>query len=555
MQYEFLEQFTRRMQHVGKYAVLMRMSMNKQTWKQYGFETFDEQVNILFAVLLFIMEQSLKDENCTVDDIGAYIDDLNSSYFHKQINYEECRDMADFIINVILSNDGQSMTFDGYDFESRQYKELIISYVKNKVIYTDTNIKRTSYELTNDGYDLMLSTLEIEDNLKLSVQDMIFELHLKKQSYDEAVNDIRNEFNLLHIRLRKIEDAMTRIRRNALSYSIDEYSQILNDNLETISETKEKFQARRKMIQEKTREFEEADIDVNNLSSDNEKTLENLRIIDDYLGRALEEQQKIFGSHLDLKALYTHELEQLSQMSAIKRFSLTADFYDKILKNPGYLDRTDIFLRPLFGCDPDKVYDLRRALATQKPITEREETDESELMEEDIADQDKKQEEIRRKLRIYEKSVRTLLKEAVHGKIERLKRGVAGSITLKELEEKCRSDLKLKKAMIPDVDKFKEIMVDLLNSRVMDIEQLDKERKENIQEEPSSFSLTETVLEIADSVRDRKIFMVEALKIDDGSTAVFTDIPDLSSHPSDDEDSGRDICCSNVLIRVRWEDR
>ena len=71
MQYEFLEQFTRRMQHVGKYAVLMRMSMNKQTWKQYGFETFDEQVNILFAVLLFIMEQSLKDENCTVDEIGA----------------------------------------------------------------------------------------------------------------------------------------------------------------------------------------------------------------------------------------------------------------------------------------------------------------------------------------------------------------------------------------------------------------------------------------------------------------------------------------------------
>ena len=56
------------------YALLLQNSMAKQTWKQYGFAKTDEQVNAIFAVMLYIMEQSLREESCTMDDIGAYID-------------------------------------------------------------------------------------------------------------------------------------------------------------------------------------------------------------------------------------------------------------------------------------------------------------------------------------------------------------------------------------------------------------------------------------------------------------------------------------------------
>ena len=65
MQYEFLKQFARRMKHVGMYALLLQNSMAKQTWKQYGFVKTDEQVNAIFAVMLYIMEQSLREESCT----------------------------------------------------------------------------------------------------------------------------------------------------------------------------------------------------------------------------------------------------------------------------------------------------------------------------------------------------------------------------------------------------------------------------------------------------------------------------------------------------------
>ena len=59
MQYEFLKDFPRRMKNVGLYAVLIQNSIQKTTWKQYGFLKTDEQINVIFALLLYAMELSL----------------------------------------------------------------------------------------------------------------------------------------------------------------------------------------------------------------------------------------------------------------------------------------------------------------------------------------------------------------------------------------------------------------------------------------------------------------------------------------------------------------
>ena len=47
MQYEFLKNFPKRMKSVGLYGVLLQNSIQKTTWKQYGFMKSDEQINML----------------------------------------------------------------------------------------------------------------------------------------------------------------------------------------------------------------------------------------------------------------------------------------------------------------------------------------------------------------------------------------------------------------------------------------------------------------------------------------------------------------------------
>ena len=45
------------MKNVGLYGVLIQNSIQKTSWKQFGFSKFDEQLNLIFAVMLYIMEQ------------------------------------------------------------------------------------------------------------------------------------------------------------------------------------------------------------------------------------------------------------------------------------------------------------------------------------------------------------------------------------------------------------------------------------------------------------------------------------------------------------------
>ena len=232
----------------------------------------------------------------------------------------------------------------------------------------ENEVRRTSYYLTDDGYNLLLSTLEIEDNMKFNIHEIIFRLHLEKQSYDKAVNDIKNVFNLMRIQFQRVQEAMRQIRRNALSYSVDEYEEVLVGNLNTITDTKKKFQEYKTVIQERVKDLEEENINIRKLSKKEQQDLNNLRVIEEYLTRVLDEHQKILNSHFDLKILYTEELERLSQARLIQRFSMRRDLYDKVLKQADTLKNMDMFLRSLFNRNPEKIYNLNKAFSYEKSV-------------------------------------------------------------------------------------------------------------------------------------------------------------------------------------------
>ncbi len=535
MQYEFLKNFPRRMKNVGLYAVIVQNSSQKLSWKQYGFTKFDEQMNLLFAVMLYIMEQSLKEEKCTMDDIATYIDMINMQYLRKDISYEQCCKLGDFLVNTVLSNEGRPMYFDGYDFEKNEYEEMHINYVANKIIYGENEVRRTSYYLTDDGYNLLLSTLEIEDNMKFNIHEIIFRLHLEKQSYDKAVNDIKNVFNLMRIQFQRVQEAMRQIRRNALSYSVDEYEEVLIGNLNTITDTKKKFQEYREFIQVRVKDLEEENINIRKLDKKEQQDLNNLRVIEEYLTRVLDEHQKILNSHFDLKILYTEELERLSQARLIQRFSIRRDLYDKILKQSNTLENMDMFLRPLFNRRPQKIYNLNKAFSYEKSTNMAADKDiEEEVDFDEEAFQREKEEKLQKKLLVYEKSLQYLLKRA----------SVTGEVSLGQLKDRLDMYPEEKEIFIPNVDVFKEIMVELIRNRTIDIVALKRERREYIQEQPDGFQLNEMILKLVEEQPENNdLRKIEIERMENEEAIIFSEI-------KDEENRRKTIRCSNVWIRL-----
>ncbi len=539
MQYEFLKQFSKRMKHVGMYALLLQNSMAKQTWKQYGFMKADEQINVIFAVMLYIMEQSLREVHCTMDDIGAYIDTLNASYFQKSMSYDDCKKLGDFVVNVILSNEGRVMYFEGYDFDSRIYKSMNISYIANRVVYVEEGVRRTTYHLTEDGYNLMLSTLEIENNMKLTIHEMIFKMHLEKQSYDKAVDEVKNIFNYMRIQLQKIEEAMLRVRRNALSYSVADYEALMLENMETIGDTKEKFTGYREMVRLRASELEQQNINVRKLDAKEEEKLENLRSIERYLNRSLDEHQKILNLHFDLKLLYDRELQSLAQMSLIQRFSIRTELYDKLLEQPQYLENIDLFFRPLFHQQLPKIYNLNKCMELQRPVRKKAEEDTAELLD---FDERQWQEELERKkkerLQQYENSLAFIIDAALD----------KGSLSMSELKGLLEQNRAAQEICIPSIDVFKEIMVELMKNREICIETLRKEKSEFITEQANDFQLNDMLLSLTEkhvgNGKDRSVIQkICTERMHDGTVVAFERVPDASGNE-------RTIRCTNVVIRI-----
>ncbi len=521
------------MKSIGSYALLFKNSMQKGTWKNYGFDNLYEQTNLIFSILLFIMEQSLKDEICTMDDIGSFIDVINMAYLKKPLSYAQCKELGDFVVNVILCDEGRAMYFQGFDYDLGDYKQIHISFIANKIVYAGGDVKRTSYYLTDDGYNLLLSTLEVEENMKLTIQEMIFKLHLEKATYDKAVDDIKNIFNLLRIQLQRMQEAMRRIRQNALQFSVKEYSQILGDNLSTIENTKKKFLGYREHVKNLVESLEKRDIHVEKLDNKEAGNLKNLKIIEGYLNRALDEHQKILSSHFDLKALYTKELETLSEMSLIKRFSIRNDLYDKILQNAEKLDNLDLFLRPLFNREADKTYNINKAFEYQKVIRAKD-IEESERLEDfdDEAWVNEQNEKLKERLRIYKESLLCILEYVFQYK------GISLCHLMEVITE---AD---KKRLLPNVEIFREVMVELLKNRIFDINSLEKEKQEHFLENSKGFQVNLSILEIMEEHKElSQIKTLEVRRSNDDKIITLSNVPNEAGEL-------KRIRCTNVEFLI-----
>lgn len=527
---DFLKDFSKRMRSVGRYAVLMNNSFQKTTWKQYGIETIDEQVNFIFTVLLYIMEYSLREENCTIDDIGGFIGTVNDQYFKREYSYDDIKNLADFIVNTILSNNGNAMYFQGYDYEKREYIEINVNYIANKIVYLENGVRRTSYYLTEEGYNMVLSTMELENNLKLTVHEMLFKLHLEKADYGRAVNDIKNVFDRLRIQTQKIQEAMRRIRQNALSYSVEEYRQMIEENIQTVEDTRQKFKAHKEAVEQRVKEFEEQQIHIRSLSKEDTNSLENLKVIEGFLSRSLDEHQRILNEHFDLKSLYDMELENYSNMIMVQRFHMRSELYDRVLQDSSLLENVHKLFQPLFWREADKIYHPDKAFEIQKRIRKADREDETvELGLDEELYQEEQEKKLQERLKKYSASLSLIIKEMAR----------ENGISLAKLKETVF--LEQKEVLIPSLEIFREIMIELLTAHIIYPEELRQERSEYLTETARQFQLNEMLLDIIEENHLQKIKKIYIRRSEEKEPVCFEQV-------KNENGEYKNIRCSNVEL-------
>lgn len=528
---DFLKNFESRMKSVGRYSVLCSNSFDKKLWKEYGIESRDEQMNMIFTLLLYIMEYSLKEEDCTIDDMAGFLRDVNEEYFGRSLYSEQSRDMARFMVEEVLGNSGSSMYFKAYDYDNRRYRDINIRYIDNKVVYQEGGVKRISYYLTDEGYNMVLATLELENNLKLTIHEMLFRLHLEKADYNKAVADIKNVFGQLRRQSQRIEEAVHAIKRNALSYSVEDYKIIIEENINTVIDTRERFNIHRQFIEEKIREFEEKEMREREFTAKERENLGNLRMIGGYLTRTLDEHQRIFTQHFDLKKVYEYELENYSNMSLVQRFPFRSDVYDVILKDAGLLRNVDKIFNPLYTGQMGKLFNPEKMLEYQKRLKASDVEEEAVELNLDVEEYNREKERKQKeRMERYSESITLILDKLLEN----------GQFTLRQLGAECTKAER--NILIPTVEIFREIIIEFLSEGVVDMDNLRKEQTEYLMDTSESFVLNEMLLAIMEKEKYRKIGVIYIFPMEEEEHVHFREVRDEAGNI-------RNLKCSNIGFR------
>lgn len=509
----FLKGFDKRMKTVSRFSILCENSFRKDTWAKFGIESRALQMNMLFMFLLLIMEHSLREENdCTLSEMTDFVDEIGNKYFKLNLTRQDSLELTKFMLNDVLMNDGRPMLFTSINTDAGGQKDIRVSYIKHDT-KEDDGKRITYYVLTDDGYNMLLGTMEMEDNMRLEVSELLFKLHLEKADYSRAVEDIKSYFQEIKKEIASTERAITQIRRNVFEYSEEDYKKQIGANLAVSKETRAKFKGHRDFVNGKIKEFEDKSLSIEQLTDKEKNNLKQLKIINNYLQKALDAHQRVLNMHFDLKEIYEEELSRTVMRDEVATFPIRREIYDKILRNANLLTNGDKILNPLFFSGVDRIFNLEKMFEAQIKRSEEKEDTKVINLEFDTEEYTKEREQKKlEKQNKYKEIVRVILKRLLKHK----------EFSLEDLEKTCKG--KEREQLIPNVEMFKEVLIDAYQTGESDIKKLRDEQKNSIVAEPDGFSWNRTLLKLTKEIEFENIKKVRVIHDDNGETVSFKNI-------------------------------
>lgn len=453
------------------------------TLARYGFETLDQQILLCFFTLRFIMEKTLQSETCFLEDIALFLLEANQDLFHRPLLIDECRSLGLVILSDIIGNAGEPVVFE--PFEKAPELRVSLQYIDSRLVSGPSGSLDVSYQMVDDGFHLMLSTLEMEENMRLQFRDLVFQMQLKARNYTKALDEIRQIFQLLRIRETEIEQEQITLRSNAASLDPDQYRKLNEDTLSLMSDSRKKFEGYREEVasrQEGLRQMLESGVEEDDSSL---QQLADLGQIESWLSRSVLSLERIINLLMALSITYDQELKDQLIYAAARRRSFSQTIYKEIQKNANLLDGFDRFVRPLFFRDLPRSLNLSLA-GRYRQLQGAEEDG----MLEEIDSQWDEQAEEKRRLKLRQEA--EMFDRTVTEMMERLLRSANRTLPLSEM---CRNVMEEGTA-----DQFKQLLCGFASAARLDLKDLQEQASLMIEDERTSFSLPLSLLSAMDQL-------------------------------------------------------
>lgn len=498
--YDFLKDFHRRTEIIAIVNFITTRVVRKLKLREYEIDGA-EAINLVMLVLCFIMEKSLVEETCTKNDIAGFIRRLDVDYLKKNISDEEYMTISDYIVKDCLQNSGIPYYFDTYNFDTGKEEKINVKLIDDKRVALGTETAY-SYYMTPQGYKFMFNTLEIEDAMKVSIEQFKLSLSIKKRNFNAARNNVDSLFNISKTQIQRINYFIKRVKEDIGSTGIEEYEKIYNSTFSSIDEQKQGYDSLYELIGKVEASIAEnsgATLDKEALK----KEIENITYIRNRLKLIIGEQSNLLLKQQELQKIYYEAVDNILYIGFENRMNFEEAVVKKIEENPELSYPLIKILRPLFMPDVDKLFNLKKALKEQRIAAPEAVNEGSSIL---MSDRYFSRLESENEIKIRE------INEKYVNIFEMICKGAMsshdGKILLSQLVADSREEYK---KLVPDLKILTNVLLQLGSMKEVDFSAIRSQKGRTVFNPSEAFDIKYCVLKLLD--KDRSFYSIKIMKI------------------------------------------
>ncbi|MGH4120586.1 hypothetical protein [Clostridium sp.] len=529
--YDFLNNFHKRMEKLSYSFLIDNKVSTLTTFKDYF--TSVELINLVYSLMCFVLDKSLKDEECTLNSMAVILEDLSSKYYDRILTEEEAYDITHFIVYKILRNDGKPFMFTTIDYSACKNIVFDFHLLQQRTSKQDNN--KSTFTLTQEGYRLILGALEVDEKTQIDINQMILEMSLKRKNFSQGLLAVENLNNLITAQINVVNNFIYRTRENIFSIEQRDFEDNFLKNIEVLVEQNKKFDELKAIIIIEEERLSRTDVEI---TKDNYESLKQLSRIKELLINISYKAGELITSHFHFKDEYKKALYEASFYYNNKRINIKDDLLKPIEMDALKLGNVFKLFNPLFKAKLSKKFNINSMFNDQKLYFKEDAEDEILI---DLIDNEDNELILKQKNRLqYREIISVILNFLVSTKDSDLK-------TLMQLYN-SKSVLDYRK-LIPTMRKFSEVLIELLRIGIIDVEEMITDQNDAYDNEEIEFDLRALLVEeIQEKYKLVSIKYIHFNKCTDGVKLTITEKPEEEA--SEDFVTVQNLNCPNIIMKL-----
>jgi hypothetical protein len=367
--FEFLEGFEKRMQIVAAIdSIVNRGNRNMDLERLFEPGQLD---NIILSVLVFIMERTLaEDEECTVDSITGFMSGIMPAY-GLDLPWETVRRVAEYVIKEILQNGGEARYYPVMRYGAGM-AQTRIRLIDDRLRESDRGYV-TDYQLTDQGYDLLFRTKEVDQEISFTIEELKLRELIKRKNYRKAIGQSSNLLQMVRQKQNDMRQFLQKIRGNIYEVDIREFERLVDSTYTLLEEEYGLMNEIREMILLSEERLKEEEETRGSLDGEMRRARSEISVIRRNINTTISEQKNLILERHNLSRIYRETIADSFSLSLARNF----DFEQEILTPLERCEETLVpslwkLLNPLFRPNPGKNLNLLSLYERQSRLRQEE---------------------------------------------------------------------------------------------------------------------------------------------------------------------------------------